>query len=383
MIELIRYNDSHFEELMRFLKENWAPNHAIYDKALFNWQYRVNAQGESVSQLLVQEDQIIGFLGNIPGHFSVAGEKLTGAGLTMWIIDKAYRETGLGIRILIETEKRFPVTYTLGCGPQVVPLYKRMGYTYMEALNRYVLPLDSVGYQKLLPEAVNRTDIEEWINQVFRDSNNLEMPCHNISAEQLERLYINTIQKHFVFSQYRDADYWNWRYANSCGYTYHYLGNPETAGVVIVRIDKVYNPDDRPLHGTAVLRIIEALPANGDVWNGAKDENFIALLRGLLRWAKKIGCVAADFQISNNRIEHILSKVGFQKQNIDYSPNLCGLAGLFQPYRLKVNRINFAWKVKSDNGKNRVYHPEDTYFVKSDCDMDRPNIWPLPKGWNI
>lgn len=25
---------------------------------------------------------------------------------------------------------------------------------------------------------------------------------------------------------------------------------------------------------------------------------------------------------------------------------------------------------------------DDTYFVKSDCDMDRSNIWLLPKGWN-
>ncbi|UFJ40038.1 GNAT family N-acetyltransferase [Brevibacillus humidisoli] len=381
-MKLLPFNVTYFADVVDFLKENWAQNHPIYDEVLFNWQYRINDQGESDSQLLVHEDRIIGFLGNIPSVFSIAGEKLSGAGLTMWIIDKKYRNTGLGIRLLMETEKRFPMTYTLGCGQQVVPLYKRMGYTYMDSLNRYVIPLDVTGYQKLLPEAVDLEDIGKWLNHIFPEVDTRELPLDNISLKQMELLYNRTIEKAFIISQFRDESFWNWRYVNSKGYNYHFLGDPETTGAAVVRMDRVYDIDNRLLHGTKVLRLIELLPANGDVWHGKTDQRFIALLRAVLLWAKENGCVAADFQLSNNRLEHILSEVGFKKQNIDYSPNLCGIAGLFQPFRYKVNRINVAWKVKLAEQKTAIVDPNDTYFVKSDCDMDRPNIWPLPEGWN-
>ncbi|WP_422658564.1 GNAT family N-acetyltransferase [Paenibacillus sp. EC2-1] len=381
-MEIIHYNDSYFEELVRFLKNNWAENHPIYDKMLFDWQYRIDHDHDSNCQLLVKDGKIIGFLGNIPGDFSIAGERLKGVGLTMWIIDKAYRDSGLGVRLLMQTERESSVTYTLGCGPQVVPLYKRMGYTYIEALNRYVMPLDRMGYSMLLQE--NRGDIgieiAEWVKQTHKEHIGVEMPTY-ISAGELECLYTRTIQQKFVFSQYRDCSFWDWRYTNSSGYKYHYFGDPKVNGVIVVRIDRTYAPEDKLLHGLAVLRIIEILPANSDVWDGAINNNILELLQGVLQWAKMNGCVAADFQISNNRLEHLLMRVGFRKQNIDYTPYSCGLAGLFQPFRPKVNRINFTWKITDKEIRTEML-PNETYFVKSDCDMDRPNVWPLPEGWN-
>ncbi|MMZ66913.1 hypothetical protein D1872_294470 [compost metagenome] len=106
------------------------------------------------------------------------------------------------------------------------------------------------------------------------------------------------------------------------------------------------------------------------------------MVSGVLSWARDQGCVAADFQLSSNRLEHVLESIGFKKQNIDYTPKECGLAGLFQPFRYRVNPINFVWKIKKNEGYFQNTEVNDIYLVKTDGDMDRPNIWPLPKGWN-
>lgn len=382
-MKIIPYEDSFFDPLVQFLKKNWAVQHAIYDKSLFNWQYRIKEEEATDSFLVLKEEKIIGFLGNIPSFYDVDGTVQKGAGLTMWVIDEEYRNSGLGILLLKETEKKKQVTFTLGCNLNVVPMYKRMGYSYSENLNRYVLPLNSDKYKLLLQEQVNTEEIDQWVNEISENfsAEKTQTPNTEIRVEDLEALYKRSIIGEFRFSQHRNASFWDWRYKNSNGYKYLYFGN-EHQGVAVIRVDRAYSPNDTEIHGTKILRIIELIPANKEVWSGFTDPDFIKILGGILNWARDMGCVAADFQISTNRLEHLLLKVGFRKQNYDYTPALNGLAGLFQPFRYKVNPINFTWKVRNELGETLNFDINDTYFVKSDCDMDRPNIWPLPSEWS-
>lgn len=382
-MKIVNYCDSDFEELVAFLQKNWAPKHAIYDKTLFDWQYRIHEDDNCQSLLLKENESIIGFLGNIPSEYAVNGDLVRGCGLTMWVIDEKYRTSGLGVMLLRETEKHNPVSLTLGCNLQVAPMYQRMGYSYSPSLNRYVIPLDAEGYMQLLMNKVDQVSIEEWADKVHSSLVAAISPNDNIKPEQLERLFHISISGKFSFYQYRSASFWKWRYLNSEGYRYVVFGDPLDSGVVVARIDRVYDPANEEMHGLKVLRMIELIPRSSAVWSGEDDPSFRNVIAGVLAWAKQNGCAAADFQISNNKLEHLLTLAGFRLQNPDFTPDENGLAGLFQPFRHRVSPINFVWKIKGGQGQAAPIAIDDTYFVKSDCDMDRPNIWPLPAGWNV
>jgi hypothetical protein len=374
-LKIIPYKDQYFDALVQYLKVNWAPKHAIYDKNLFDWQYRIEDNLDSASYLLLNGDRITGFLGNIPSRYYNQGTLLNGIGLTMWSVEEQYKNSGVGILLLKESEKYNPVTLTLGCNLNVVPLYKRMGYTYCDNLHRYVVPLEPIHYKKLLSCEVQLETIDIWHNEILNKKSETLLP-NKISSEQLESLYKSSIQDSFSFSQYRDADFWDWRYSNSKGFIYLYFGDPAYNGVAVVRIESIYCPDNEDLHRTKVLRIIELIPTRTKVWEGETDPLFIELISSVLTWARDEGCVAADFQFSSDRLDHILNSVGFKRQNADYTPELQSLAGLFQPFRYKVNPINFTWKIRNLTNGSSSIERRDVYFVKSDCDMDRPNIWP-------
>ncbi|WP_179030817.1 GNAT family N-acetyltransferase [Paenibacillus kribbensis] len=380
-MEIVKYRDSDYESLVAFMRINWSPEHAIYNKELFDWQYRIDENGLSESLLLIDNGCIEGFLGVIPGEYSSNGEQYKGISFAMWIVSEKYRNSGLGIMLMKEAEKYNSVCLTLGCNFQVVPMYERMGYSYSDHLNRYVIPLDVNGYVNLLKDPVNQAGIEQWLSDVEERLIRSYSPVPNITGEKLEQLYITSIQRRFSLSQYRSASFWEWRYINSAGYKYLFFGDPAVEGIVVARLDRAYAPEES-VHGTKVLRIIEIIPANADVWEGAFDHGLIEMVHGVLSWARSQGCVAADYQLSSNRLEHILESIGFKKQNIDYTPEECGLAGLFQPFRYRVNPINFVWKMKSNEDGFKNMEVNDIYLVKTDGDMDRPNIWPLPKGWN-
>jgi GNAT superfamily N-acetyltransferase len=374
-MKILPYPDSDFSALVQFLQANWAPCHALYDKRLFDWQYRT---GQSENSLLVVDGhRILAFLGNVPATYQVRGQLTTGVGLTMWCVDKEYRNSGLGILLIREAERMHRVTLTLGANVNVVPMYQRMGYSALARLHRYVVPLQFDGYRHLLTTPADESELREWCAAV-QSQGAPNLPDSPPTAAAMAALYSRSIPANFAFSQSRDADFWQWRYLDSAGFRYHLLGDPQSTGAAVVRIEQVIAPDQPHLQSLRVLRIIELLPANPDVWHGCIDPAFITLLRSLLCWGQTRGCVAADFQCSNSRLSHVLAHAGFREQIGDGQAPPTSLAQLFQPFRPNANPINFVWKVKGDDAKPIAIDPEDAYFVKSDCDMDRPNVWPLP-----
>jgi len=184
-------------------------------------------------------------------------------------------------------------------------------------------------------------------------------------------------QVHQLFSLYRSAEFWKWRYVDSPGFSYLFFGEPQNVGIVVARIEKVYCPERKDIHQLKVLRIIEVFPFDARVWNGRQLDDMVGLIMGVLSWAKEQGCCALDFQCSTRRLDELLFKVEFKLQGFDYLPGICSLAGLFQPFKLKPSPINALWKINYPNGEKQNVDPFDTYIVKSDNDMDRTNFWPV------
>lgn len=363
MIEIRRYKDTDFEALVLFLKKNWAKNHVLYKKELFDWQYKT-AEGPA-SLIAHNNGKIVGFLGDIPGKYYVNGEVCSGVGLTMWVVAPEYLSSGLGVLLFRETEKEYPVLITLGSKREVVPLYEKLGFSHLPALRRFVIPLEVEGYMSLLAEPADAQSISIWVNRIFSESPPFREPEKNVIPDSLEKLYEKDVRNAFSFSLLRDAEFWRWRYLENKGFQYLFFGAPEQEGIITARVETVMGENINQTAPPKVLRIIELIPAG---------ERFLPLLAGVLGWAREQGCVAADFQTSTLRLAPLLERAGFRLQDENYTPAECSLAGRFQPLQLRAKPINFLWRIRDEKGSLIRIAADDAYFVKSDCDMDRPNI---------
>ena len=361
-MKVIPYEAGWFEQVVQFLKENWAPRHALFERKLFDWQYYAHNQQNSL--ILIEGNAVRGFLGVIPAQYSLVGEMVTGIGLALWCVAKELRQGGLGIVLLREAVKQNRVVLTLGVNANVVSMYQRMGYNVMPRLWRWVSILERKGFENLLTAPRSRNFSSAHFSTVTQGHALPPTP----SPDQLAELYKTAVRPNYLFTQHRDADFWHWQYFSSPGFRYEFFGDTQNQGAVVARVERVYAPDRPEVDKLKVLRLIELIPASH---TGA-----IELLNGVLAWGLQRGCCAADFQCSNRRLEPILQACGFHEQGAGEPYSL--FAQLFQPLRDNVPPINFAYKTVDAEGRSIFIDPEQTYFVKSDCNMDRPNIMPVP-----
>jgi GNAT superfamily N-acetyltransferase len=362
-MKMLVYEDAWFERVVHFLRANWARHHALYDRELFDWQYRTDYRRDSL--MLVDQDRIQGFLGNIPGTYSLSGQLVRGIGLTLWCVAKELRNCGLGVVLIREAEKQNQVVLTLGANRDVIPMYQRMGYNVMPRLWRWVSILEQKDFEKLLTTPTSNVPVRSHFTPLARGNALPPVP----SPDQLASLYETVIRSNYLFTQHRDANFWEWRYFSSPGFHYEVFGDTRSQGAAVVRVELVYAPDQPDVDGLKVLRVIELIPAS--------HPGAVELLNDVLVFGLKQGCCAADFQCSTRQMEPILQACGFREQSAGEPHSL--FPQLFQPFRSNVPPINFVYKIIGTDGKPMLIDPEQTYFVKSDCDMDRPNFMPVPQ----
>ncbi len=151
-IQILPFTDSLWPAMSRFLHEHWQANHPLCQKDLFYWQYRGFGPqaGLGACRVAVDADRILGFLGAIPGQYLLDGREMPGVALALWVVVEEFRNSGLGMLLMREVEKQAPITVCLGVNPKVARYYTATGYKHLEALHRYVCPLDVDGYLQLL-----------------------------------------------------------------------------------------------------------------------------------------------------------------------------------------------------------------------------------------
>jgi len=376
-VEIRNYVDENWDELKVLIDEHWEKNHPLTNKELFDWQY--NGFGEYSNKkffkLLFVDGKIEGFRGVIPGKYQYydGGKRIVkpGVAFAVWLVTKQYRGQGLGYQLLKAIEKDSDICLAIGSNPKTsVPIYRKNEYAYTDAFYRYVLPLDAVGYQLLQSKRTSLQEIICWTNSILLNKEIKEYPIEP-DASVLAKLWDETTKNINIFSTYRDTEFWTWRYIENVGFKYLFFGN-EQVGYVIARVENVLS-DEQEKNILKVLRIIEIFPTNEQTWKGNEDIAMTKLMLGVLQWAKEEKCVAADFQCSSKIFEKYFEQIGFRIQTMDYEPEICSLAGMFSPlvYEPAVN--NAHWKIRNEDGTYVNILPENTYFVKSDNDRDRPN----------
>lgn len=385
-ISITNYSKKYHLEFKRLIEQHWKVNHPILNDELFFWQYKGFGfySDYSLFKLLFINGRMEGFRGMIPGLYQIFLNKpkpvvLPGGSFAMWLVSPKFRGKGLGYRLMKEVESECNVLVSLGSNLKTsVPIYLKNNFNLLRALNRYVIPLDIEGYVKLLNFTLN--DEEYSIVKRWYDTININSNCKIAfiapDVKKLHEMWIESTEGINLFALYRNSDFWKWRYIESPGYKYYFFGDSLSVGIVVARFETVYAPKKDELNGLKVLRIIEIIPYNRNVWNGKRVQDIADLLSCVLNWGYRNGCCAADFQCSSTRLESVLTKVGFRKQDDQYKPNTCSLAGMFQPLVYQPSPINALWRVIY-NSETKKLIPHDTYLVKSDNDMDRPNIIPV------
>ncbi len=377
----IRDGEGYVDQVHAFIAKHWNKTHPILDSSLFNWQYRGFGPLSDFSTFKVIVDEsgeLKGFRGVIPGVYQVPGkmgdgiELKNGGSGAMWMIEESLRGQGLGLQLFKTLEQTCEVIVGLGSNMKTaIPFYKKNHFTILPTLRRYILPLNDNFFPALCCEEISPSKLKKWTGTIFPHFVKPGEPT-NPTVEDLEALWVQSTHPIQLFGLFRNREFWEWRYKNSCGYRYFFFGDPNSEGVIVAHLDYIHKADRQELNNKKVLRIIEIIPKSSSTWKRTKNIEMENLLRGVLAWAIQQECLAADFQFSSDRLENLLFSTGFKRQDINYGPSLCSLAGLFDPFKFRPAPINASWRIMRD-GERLSIDPNDTYIVKSDNDMDRPN----------
>jgi ribosomal protein S18 acetylase RimI-like enzyme len=363
------YRPGDWPRVAAFLAMHWAPRHALLNPELFEWQYRgflaeQDADDRPPALLIERGDEILGFLGLIHGTYQLAGHDrpVPGAALATWVVHTRYRHVGLGIQLLDEAERRWPVLVCLGVNAVAGACYRRRGYQEIPALARYVAPLSAASYVHLCERPAEFPALSDWAATARQGD---PLPPSPVSPADLADAWQRSTRaagEWTVQGLHRTERFWHVRYRRSVGY--EYLAWRRSAGgpVVIARLEQI-----RPTSGR-VLRLIELIPANPRAWAGdAADDELAALVCNVLAWAADEFCVAADFQTTPGLLAATLARTPLRAQasppSLDPSTSL---APVFQPVSFDKPPINVFWRAP-DASQTAPW-----YFPKSDGDMDRP-----------
>lgn len=242
-----------------------------------------------------------------------------------------------------------------------VPIYLKNGFSRQDALHQWFTLLDEKGYSLIYGSA---SKLELWHSVDFVS----HVPASVTGdPEVLAKIWSDFSRQQMVFGLHRNAEFWRWRYLEHPRFNYRVMADDQLTTVAVSRIEQVQIEDEE----ISVLRILEFFSSFGDGDSQLKSHYCGGFLQTLLREASESGVSAADFRCSSLLMSPSLDLAGFQFREMErVSPEENGFAGQLNPTILEPRPINLHWKVRGQKvGKQPV-----SYFVKSDNDLDRPNI---------
>jgi GNAT superfamily N-acetyltransferase len=383
-MEIRTYQPTDWPALRGFIHGHWRADHPYTDRALFDWQFAgFGPSSGSASKVIADAGRIVGFLGGIPGEYWVIDRVVPGVVFDLWFVHPDLRNAGVGLLMMKELEEEFEASCCLGINLDVVKYYTGRGYGYGASLHRWVVPLRADGFRRLVLAGARHVagggQVADWDP---RPSGRPLQPLADVDPSELRRLYERTVEPVMRFAVHRSDEYWPWRYLRAVGFKYLFFGSPVESGFVVARVEQVISPEQPELGRMRVLRIIELLPARPETWRGEPDHAHAALIQGVLTWAVGQGCVLADYQCSSDRLAGVLDAAGLTRLSPGAAAALKAVPNLFQPLRRDARPINYVWRVNGTTQGDGGLDRRDIYLVKSDDGMDRPNVWPMPRGYS-
>lgn len=137
---LLEFENSHLS------KEDWRQlfiDHSGVQNGRFGW-------------VLVEGDEIVGFLATILSERLVRGERVRLCNTSSWIVNQQYRAYSLALHAKATADKTMAIT-NLSATPQVLQMMQKLGFTLMDKSERIIVPVvtarSATDGSKILTEA--------------------------------------------------------------------------------------------------------------------------------------------------------------------------------------------------------------------------------------
>jgi acetyltransferase (GNAT) family protein len=334
-------------ELRAFFSRVYGPSHVLSDGETFlRWQFGRCSSDVCTVKVVWLNNRIAGCLGYVPVDVALSGGIIRGAWVINWIVDQDVRRLGLGPMLMRDVTREFELTLNLGPNAEARDVLRRMRWTTVGELPRYVIALDAEAATLLMEEpqrwpltaAVPVSTTAVRVRRVGRFS---------ASATELW----NRFQNRRVAGARRSCEFLNWRYADHPSFEYRlfeaYYGD-ELGGIAVYRLERVQSRE------ITIGRILELVSI---------DECGQGLLHAVIEDSRP-EAVLLDFFSAFPAHRVLLRDAGFAAGD---HPAAASIPIVFQPIDRQRNGIWFLAEL------SRAGTPDvDWYVTKGDADQDRP-----------
>lgn len=362
---IIEFEERYFEMLKELVRIGWNPNHVLLKSdALFKWHYTGYGENSGMRfPLLFDGDKLIGYRMMTPIEimFSDKAGNHTITPLSassLYYVDKEYRGMKLGVKLEQKVIDFYGGYFTIAANPvTAVPILKRSGCKMIDTMLRHFRPL---------ADDISPIIVSNYLHNWEMVKAKVIEPS-KIDAKSMSEIWMKSITGKNVTALNRSADFWQWRYIDDPIYKYYFFH--DQSGLIVARICDIFN-EQGGKSSYKVLRLLEVIPSNQDVWDGKECGEFSSLIDGVCGWGKSQGCLAAEFYTSTHRFDAVMGKASFEEINLN-EPLCNSIMSYFEP-KSTSHRLSNLGILSSLVPADFEYY--NSYFTLSDADQDRPNI---------
>ena len=334
--------------VMDYIENNWPREVVLAYADFYKWQFESMPFDNSDHSIIVvdSKDRICGYLGLNIHEFVYEVERLKGAELTTWIIDRKNRGGGFAKPMIEFAKSNFDFLLGASVTKDALSVYLRLGFNYVHSIPRFVKILNFNKITKFLK-------IESFVKKAFRERK--EKTSGSVK-EYKSVSNINEFSFEIKNGFSRSKEYLKWRYSDHPVYEYKFFGNKDL--LIVYRIEHVND-----IKVAIILDFLVNEIVNNDKASVSLSEFSLFCCKGQVDLIE-FYCLDSKinkFFISNGYIPTLkmapFLKIPFLYNPVEYTNN--------NSYSLVV------W----DNDKSpKLKNFSNLYVTKSDCDMDRPNL---------
>lgn len=362
---VVPFEEQYYEQLKQLVFTGWNPNHVLLrSDALMKWHFSGYGCNKGMHfPLLFDGDKMIGYRMMTPVEMMLSDKHgnhtvIPLSASSLYYVDKEYRGMKLGVKLENTVIDYYGGYFTIAANPvTAVPILKKSGCKMIDTMLRWFRPLAD----DMTPIVITECG-HQW---KYRKPSVVE-PC-DVDANTLARVWKNSVNGKNITALNRSEDFWQWRYLDDPIYKYHFFKND--FGVVVARVCSLYDEQQHVI-SQKVLRILEIIPINQDVWDGNNCSELSSMIDGVCGWAQTQGCVAAEFYFTSHRFNAIMEEAQFEEINMQ-EPLCNSIMSYFEPMSSGHRLSNVG--IMSTNVPES-FDFEHSYFTLSDADQDRPNI---------
>lgn len=354
-ITTVHQSGVNYQDLFRFMRENWARPVLLSDERFVRWQFEMNPDDDkNESELVISSTgEILGFLGISHRSFFLDGKRRNGVELTTWIISEKLRGQGHGKKMMSRMVSLNDVAMGMGISDMALPIYLGLGFKFLRYIPRYYKVLDpqrACKYSELTPLA------HKMISKDSPKELGGGVSVENLGPEDTFPEFDLFKKKFNCYS--REPQYLRWRYFTHPYFKYKLfrLSKDGRGLVVVLR-------NDRSRHANLVHVI--------DMFGDPRLLPDAAVFSE--GFARNLGAEVIDVYCVSPKITSAFWTAGwFSALDDAYAK----VPHLFHPIEYRAPSTTSLIIHSRDNHAS-MFDASKLYVTKGDCDFDRPTYQTL------